>query len=125
MPRIDLIDETFVVASVVRVADQVRDRQRWRSWWPDLRLTVVQDRAEAGVRWNVTGALIGSMEVWIEPWGDGVIVHYYLRADLARPGRGDARDERRARAMRAKQIFWQLKDDLEGDRPPGCGHSAG
>lgn len=116
MPRVDLFDETFIVASAARVAEQVGDRRRWRAWWPDLALTVFQDRAEAGVRWNVTGALVGSMEVWIEPWGDGVILHYYLRADPVGPA---ARDEVRVRALRAKQIFWRLKDDLEGDRPPG------
>ncbi len=52
------------------------------------------------------------MDLWIEPWSDGVIVHYYLRADPARKvvtGR-----ELKARAFRAKQIFWQPKDDLEG-----------
>jgi len=124
VPRIDLIDETFVVAPATRVAEQIRNPRCWRSWWPDLRLTTYQDRADAGVRWNVTGALVGSMEVWIEPWGDGVILHYYLRADPVGPRqqRSD-RDEVRARAIRAKEIFWRLKDDLEGDRPPGCGRA--
>jgi len=119
VPGIDLIDETFVVAPIALVAEQVRDPQRWRAWWPDLRLTVFQDRADAGVRWNICGALVGSMEVWLEPWGDGVIIHYYLRADPTDPV--SPRHEQRARALRAKQIFWRLKDDLEDDRPPGCG----
>jgi hypothetical protein len=123
VPRIDLMDETFVVASPARVAEQVRDPGRWSLWWPDLQLAVFQDRGEAGVRWNVSGALVGSMEVWIEPWGDGAIVHYYLRADPSPPVADH--DEVRARALRAKQIFWRLKDDLEGDRPPGCGRTAG
>ncbi|MBA2554839.1 MAG: hypothetical protein H0V10_14350 [Geodermatophilaceae bacterium] len=55
MAMVDLIDETFVVAPAARVAALVRDPARWRAWWPDLRLTVFQDRADAGVRWNVTG----------------------------------------------------------------------
>lgn len=128
MPAVDLIDETFVVAPPATVAALVRDRRRWRTWWPDLTLSVFQDRGEAGVRWSITGALVGSMEVWLEAWADGVIVHYYLRADptvpgsrtqmLAVPARRAAAETRR-RALRAKAIFWRLKDDLEGGRQPG------
>jgi hypothetical protein len=120
--RLDLIDETFVVASAADVAEAVRDPARWRRWWPDLELSVFQDRGDAGVRWNVRGALAGSMEVWLEPYGDGVILHYYLRCDPP-PGRAlspaAARREIRRRAVRAKRVFWALKDELEAGRPPG------
>ena len=68
------------------------------------------------------GALTGSMEVWLEPYGDGVIVHHYVRCDLA----GDrllspaaAARQRRRRQRHAKRVFWALKDELEGGRPPG------
>jgi hypothetical protein len=120
--RLDLIDETFLVAAPAEVAQAVRDPNRWRRWWPDLDLSVFQDRGEQGVRWNVRGGLAGSMEVWLEPYGDGVILHYYLRCDppagrTLRP-RAAARELRR-RALRAKQVFWALKDELEGGRPPG------
>ncbi|HVQ95715.1 MAG TPA: polyketide cyclase / dehydrase and lipid transport [Mycobacteriales bacterium] len=122
MPRFDLVDETFVVAAPAAVAAAVGDPDRWRRWWPDLRLSIFQDRAEHGIRWNLGGALAGSMEVWLEPFGDGVIVHYYLRADPP-PGRtfsaGTVRRERRRRALRAKQVFWSLKDELEAGRPAG------
>lgn len=122
VPALDLVDETFVAAAPAAVAAVVHDVDRWRRWWPDLALSVFQDRGEQGIRWNVAGALAGSMEVWLEPYGDGVIVHYYLRCDP--PGAAaltprSADRERRRRALRAKQVFWRLKDDLEGDRRPG------
>lgn len=128
MPQVDLIEESFVVAEPATVAAAVRDTSRWRGWWPDLSLTVFQDRGDQGIRWNVTGALVGSMEVWLEPHGDGVIVHHYLRADRSdgpastpagshRPGRL-ARETRR-RSRHAKRVFWALKDELEGNRSAG------
>jgi hypothetical protein len=127
VPGFDLVDETFVVATPAAVATAVADPRRWRRWWPDLRLSIFQDRADQGIRWNLGGALAGSMEVWLEPFGDGVIVHYYLRAEppagrafsVAAAGR-----ERRRRALRAKQVFWALKDELEAGRPAGESRAA-
>ena len=122
MPQLDLVDETFVVAEPGRVAAAVRDPARWAAWWPDLRLGVFQDRGDAGVRWNVRGALTGSMEVWLEPYGDGVIVHHYMRCDVpgARPlSPGAAVRLRRRRERHAKRVFWALKDELEAGRAAG------
>jgi hypothetical protein len=120
--RVDLVDETFVVAAPAEVAAAVHDTGRWRAWWPDLQLSIFQDRGEHGIRWNLAGALAGSMEVWLEPCGDGVLVHYYLRADPP-PGRSFSpravRRQRHRRALRAKHVFWGLKDELERGRPPG------
>jgi len=118
VPAFDLVEETFVVAEPAAVAAVVRDPARWERWWPDLRLGVFQDRGDAGVRWNVRGALTGSMEVWLEPYGDGVLVHHYVRCDRA-DGQRIGQRERRRRQRRAKAIFWALKDELEGDRRPG------
>jgi hypothetical protein len=115
---LDLVDETFVVAAPAAVATLVRDPDRWLRWWPDLRLSVFQDRGEAGVRWNVRGALTGSMEVWLEPCKDGVLLHHYVRCDRS-DGRPVGRRERRRRQTHAKAIFWAVKDELEGDRRPG------
>jgi hypothetical protein len=117
---LDLIDETFVVADPAAVAAVVRDPRRWERWWPDLRLAVFQDRGDAGIRWNVRGALTGSMEVWLEPYGDGVLVHHYVRCDPSGRDRITPR-ERRRRQRHAKRLFWALKDELEGDRAPGRG----
>jgi hypothetical protein len=120
--QLDLVDETFVVASPAKLARLVRNPARWRQWWPDLELDVFQDRGEQGMRWNVRGALTGSMEVWLEPHGDGVVVHYYLRCDppggrVLRPRA--AQRELRRRAHRAKRVFWAVKDQVEAGRAPG------
>ena len=129
MPRVDLVDETYIVADREVLAAIVHDPQRWRRWWPDLDLTVFMDRGPAGIRWSVLGALSGSAELWLEPVGDGVVVHYYLRASA--PGRGGAgaRSARAAwrhgdqvrhrRALAWKRSVNALKDELEGDRRPG------
>lgn len=122
MPQIDLIEESFVVARPERVAAVLRDPARWRGWWPDLDLSVFQDRAEQGIRWTVSGALVGSMEVWLEAHADGVVVHHYVRADLPGgrvPAPRAAVRELRRRSLHAKRLFWSLKDELEGGRLPG------
>ena len=123
----DLVDETFVVADPDAVAALVHDPARWVLWWPDLQLTVFMDRGTAGIRWSVTGALTGSTELWLEPVLDGVVVHYYLRAEeTGRPPSADAAREHRAgdrlrdrRARAWKRAANDLKDELEGDREPG------
>lgn len=121
MPQLDLVDETFVVAEPAVLAAAVRDPDRWVGWWPDLRLGVFQDRGDAGVRWNVRGALTGSMEVWLEPYGDGVLLHHYVRCDVT--GRvlspSAAARELRRRQRHAKRVFWALKDELERGRAAG------
>jgi len=134
MPAIDLVDETFIVAAPSRVADVVHDPARWQQWWPDLTLTVFMDRGPAGIRWSVTGAYQGSCEVWLEPVGDGVLVHHYVRLDptdrrtgAVQPAPVDAAGWRRAARLRAararewKRQVWALKDELEGERRPGSG----
>jgi hypothetical protein len=128
--RVDLVDETFVVAAPETVAAVVHDPARWTRWWPDLDLTVFMDRGTAGIRWSVTGALHGSTEIWLEPVLDGVVLHYFLRADdglgvAAGDGQGTARSrrasdrlrDRRARAW--KRSVSSLKDELEAGRAPG------
>ncbi|MBI3685816.1 MAG: polyketide cyclase / dehydrase and lipid transport [Actinobacteria bacterium] len=132
MPQLDLVDETFVVADPGTLASIIHEVDRWRRWWPDLRLSVFEDRAERGIRWNVAGALSGSslsgsMEVWLEPFGDGVIVHYFLRADFLRASQSTRPAFPSRRAVReihgwqrrTKRIFWSLKDEVEEGRPAG------
>jgi hypothetical protein len=135
MTVVDLVDETFIVTPPAALAAVVADRRRWRVWWPDLTLTVFMDRGEKGIRWSATGALVGSVELWLEPFGDGAIVHYYLRADPTVDGAGaqartlpdsprgrrTADRLRRRHALRWKQTIWALKRELEGDRVPGDG----
>ncbi len=127
----DLVDETFVVAPVEVVAGIVADPAHWRRWWPDLELTVFMDRGLAGQRWSMTGALVGSLEIWIEPFADGCILHHYLRGEPTDDGRTAspwpdtvagwraASRERAKRATAWKRSVWALKQALEGDRPAG------
>lgn len=132
MPAVDLVDETYVVADRGVLAEVVADPRRWRAWWPDLELTVFMDRGLDGIRWSATGRWTGSLEIWLEQVGDGVLVHHYARLDPvdratgeARPVTTDAagwRRAARARARRAKawkRDVWALKDELESGRPPG------
>jgi hypothetical protein len=42
---------------------------------------VIEDRGPAGQRWTVAGPLTGTMEVWLEPVMDGVLLHYFLHAE--------------------------------------------
>jgi RimJ/RimL family protein N-acetyltransferase len=125
VPLVDVIDETFVVAPPAVVAAALRDPALWRELWPDLDVAVFMDRGDEGVRLSVTGALVGSNEFWVEPWGDGAIVHYYLRADVTR--RGSDTEARRVSARRAVKVrtahcvrlkagLNALKDELEADR---------
>lgn len=118
VPAIDLVDDTFVVAAPERLAEVVADPERWRGWWPDLQLTTTRDRGVKGRQWRVRGALVGTAEVWLEPWRDGVIVHCYLRCEI--PGAGGATTaaravdrERRRRAQAWKRVVHALKDALE------------
>jgi hypothetical protein len=114
---IDLVDECYVRAAPAVVAASFHDPANWTRWWPDLELSVYQDRGQEGVRWAAKGALTGSVEVWLEPFGEGVIVHHYLRATA--DGRESARRQNRIRTRRAlawKQHMWQLKDALEAAR---------
>lgn len=133
MPAVDLVDETFIVVAAPRIAEVVSDPARWSTWWPGLELTVFMDRGLQGVRWSVTGDLVGSAEVWLETHGDGVIVHYYLRVDPTEPGsstrarvipssmrgRREVDRLRRRHAVAWKRTVWALKDELEGERRPG------
>ncbi len=115
-----------------------------RQIWPDLRLRVAEDRGVEGVRFMVHGERVGSAEVWLQEWADGVIAHLYLRIDRADRRQADrkrwprfyaegrwprfyaerrsARDAARELARRQREIksaLWAIKDELEGSRRPG------
>jgi hypothetical protein len=114
---VDIADDTFIVAAPGVVAAVVADRQRWRQWWPDLALDLTRDRGDAGLRWTVGGALVGSMEIWIEPVADGVVLHYLVRAEPAGRSRPERVRDRRTRDW--KRHVHRLKDELEAGREPG------
>jgi hypothetical protein len=132
---IDIVDETWIAAPRERVAAAVADAANWRRWWPDLDLAVAELRGLKGVRWRVAdratpvadrlrGAprrTAGTMEVWLEPYHGGVLLHYFLRLDDSdRRPRGPRARQRvvRMHRRRAKRVFWALQDDLEGEPRP-------
>ncbi|OLR95154.1 polyketide cyclase / dehydrase and lipid transport [Actinokineospora bangkokensis] len=120
MPAVDVVDETFLAVPPATAAAAFADPAAWQRYWPDLRLHAYADRGLEGVRWTVTGALTGTMEVWLEPVLDGTLVHYFLRADPAEPLPAKAVEKlRRSRQLAAKALALRLKAVLEDGRAPG------
>lgn len=124
MNSIQVADETFVAASGEQVGAAVSDPSSWQRWWPDLRLQVVEDRAEKGIRWTVSGPLTGTMEIWLAPMLDGVLLHYFLHAEptgvtgrqLARLNLAKLNHHRR---VSGKRMAFEIKERLERSRPVG------
>jgi hypothetical protein len=119
VPAVDVIDETFLAVPPATVAAAFADPGAWRRFWPDLRLEVYADRGDQGVRWTVRGALVGTMEVWLEPVLDGTVLHYFLRADFPDGAAGRPLKEIARRQRAAKAVALDLKFVLEDGRPPG------
>ena len=132
MSSVQLADETFVVAAPELVAAELSSRRAWSRWWPDLKLEVREDRGPKGIRWTVSGALIGTMEVWLEPSLDGTVLHYFLHAEprpetvitsqnhlrrkLSHP---DLAEINRRRRVAGKEMAFELKAKLEAGRAAG------
>jgi hypothetical protein len=120
-PQIHLIDETWIDAPPDTVSVAVADPANWRRWWPSLYLTVTRDRGRKGIQWAAMSQgparpeLRGTVEIWLEPFRTGVILHHYLRLDaVAGPLSRRGAERRTARLARhAKRMFWQLKDEFE------------
>jgi hypothetical protein len=129
MNSIQIADETFVAADPVEVGRAVGDPASWRRWWPDLLLTVVEDREDKGHRWTVAGALTGTMEIWLEPVLDGVVLHYFLHAEpsgiaawqLAKMNLAKLNHRRR---VAGKNMAFEVKRTLEASRPVGVSRLA-
>lgn len=131
-PALDLVDETFIAVPPSTVKAAFADPRSWSRYWPDLVLKVYRDRGDEGLRWTVRGALVGTMEIWLEPVLDGTMLHYFLRATPAdsagRPVQLKPKQLRRAfdqRAQAAKGIALGLKEILEDGRRPGVPPRAG
>lgn len=129
MNSIQVADETFVCADPADVGAAIADPVSWRRWWPDLRLTVVEDRGPAGQRWTITGALTGTMEIWLEAVSDGVILHYFVHAEpsgvaaweLAKMNLAKANHQRR---VAGKRMAFEVKQKLEESRAVGVSRLA-
>ncbi|MBH0780058.1 polyketide cyclase / dehydrase and lipid transport [Nocardia bovistercoris] len=122
MSSIQVADQTFVAADGAAVAEILGGPNRWREWWPDLTLEVREDRGDKGFRWSVSGGLTGTMEVWLEPSLDGVILHYFLHAEPKGAQRMSPRDllaANRARRVAGRVMSFEVKSRLEAGRPAG------
>lgn len=119
VPQVDVIDETFLAVPPTSVKAAFADPGAWRRFWPDLDLAVYADRGAEGLRWTVRGALVGTMEVWLEPVLDGTVLHYFLRADFPPGVAGKALKEAQRRQQAAKAVALDLKFVLEDGRRPG------
>ena len=126
MPLLDISCDDLVVADPAYVAERLGSDTLWREWWPDLTLTPSERRGLEGVRWAVTGAATGTAERWLEAVRDGVVVHWYLRVDPAKPVRGRAAERLKERYVAAyRKRLWAFKDEAEagraaGERRPGA-----
>jgi hypothetical protein len=124
MHSIQVADQTFVAARAADVGRAVADPQSWLRWWPDLRLDVVENRGEQGIRWTVAGALTGTMEVWLAPVLDGVVLNYFLHAEpagvaawqLARMNLARMNHRRR---VAGRNMAFEVKNRVERSRPVG------
>lgn len=108
--RVDVVDDTFIRATPERIRASL-DQEWVASVWPHLRVRVRRDRGVKGLRWAVTGQVEGEMEVWIEPYWDGAIVHHYVRGTRAARA---PRDVATRHTLRWKRAVHRLKDLLEG-----------
>ncbi|MEO6879354.1 MAG: polyketide cyclase / dehydrase and lipid transport [Mycobacteriaceae bacterium] len=131
MSPLDVMDQTFVAAAPGQVATELAGPRRWRRWWPDLQLTVVHDRGAAGIRWQVGGALVGTMEMWLEPVLDGTVVHHFLHAEGPSLAPRHIPAQVHIRRLQAKRVAFEVKRTLEAGRqvgeppgPPGGPHAS-
>ena len=128
MSSIQVADETFVAARPEAVGRAVGDRASWRRWFPDLLLDVVEDRAEKGVRWTVAGPLTGTMEIWLDPVLDGVMLHYFLHcepSDSADAAKLNLAATTHRRRVAGKRMAFEVKNILEAGRPVGVAPNDG
>jgi hypothetical protein len=117
---IDLVDSTWIGVRPGTLAPDIADPRNWRRWWPELDLQVSEARGAKGVRWLVhdgrRSSFAGSMEIWLQPVGDGTVAHYFLRVDrLGAAARAPLRRVRNAHLVqryraRAKRVCWELSD---------------
>ncbi|MEI8409458.1 MULTISPECIES: SRPBCC family protein [unclassified Kribbella] len=120
MPALDISCDDLVVADPAYVAERLGSDTLWRKWWPDLTLTPSERRGLEGVRWAVTGAATGTAEWWLERVRDGVVVHWYLRVDPAKPVGGRALARLRERYVaQYRDRLWRFKDEVEAGRAAG------
>ncbi|MCE5291674.1 MAG: polyketide cyclase / dehydrase and lipid transport [Nocardiaceae bacterium] len=118
MSSIQVSDQMFIAAPGEVVARALAAPNRWRGWWPKLSVSVREDRGAKGVRWIISGELDGTMEVWLEPMLDGVIVHYFVHAEPTSTPVNLVALNRKYRVS-GKEMSFELKKEIEAGRPAG------
>ena len=108
--RVDIVDETYIRAAPSTIRRRLDDAVWAAGVWPHLERTLARDRGVKGVRWTITGQVVGEMEVWIEPYWDGAVVHHYVRGVR---GSQAPRDVATRHTLRWKRAVHALKDLLE------------
>ena len=120
--RLDFIDETFIAAPAESLVAALCDERTWSEWFADLSLRCFDDRGAQGKRWAITGALVGTAEIWLEQLRTGTIVHAFVQADPAATTRRRratrARLEKRY-GHRLKAHIVAVKDAHDLERPAG------
>ncbi len=118
---IQVADQGFIAVPPEMVAPLIADRASWRRWWPDLALTVREDRGPKGVRWTIAGPLTGTMEIWLTPSLDGTMLHYFMHAEptAAASSGTDLLAMNRAWREAGKRMNFEVKAILEAGRAPG------
>ena len=72
----------------------------------------------------MTGTLTGTMEIWLDPMLDGVVLHYFLHAEPSgaaawQVAKMDLAKLNHARRVTGKRMAFQIKGELEQSRPVG------
>ena len=95
----------------------------------DVTVLITKFEPDSLIEWTVTGALTGTMEVWLEAVLDGVVLHYFLHAEpsgvtaweLARMNLAKSNHRRR---VAGKAMAFEVKRKLEETRPVGVSRLA-
>ncbi len=129
MNSIQIADQTFVAADPVDVGARSPIGPAGGGGGRICGCTVVEDRGPLGHRWTTTGALTGTMEVWLEPVLDGVVLHYFLHAEPSGASawelaRMNLAKRNHARRVAGKQMAFEIKGTLEASRPVGVSRLA-
>ena len=130
MAVVEIVEETFILTSRHELAVIIADERRWRQWWPGLQAALVVDRGLDGSQWELAGDLVGTVEIALDPSGNGVVLRYRLYGDPTPPtsstdarrlsgsprARRTAASLNTAQVLRWKQTVWALKTELEDGR---------
>jgi len=131
--------ELYVEAPQRVVARRLLDLAEDSSWWPGARArgeygwlevavgvgalrrrvtfgaVIGPVREWEGFTWHLKrGELRGAGEWWLEAFGRGTIVHYFLDAEAAPEGRGTLAARARRHRAAVRDGLYALKDALEG-----------